>query len=298
MKVGSFWLGILFLTTLAYGFTPDEVEIFQLHKELIDKYGSEVTFYKFLKLDKLDKSTDKDISKQFRALSKKYHPDKNPKFNKLYERLNLVTRILSNSDKRKVYDYYLKQGFPHYEFSKGGFFFKRSQPKTWFLVLFIYTICSLIHWAILKVQNNSNKSRITSFINQVREKDDTEGLGEKKLMFKQHEEDEGKELVIRFGDIFVIQNDGTEAQITIEGMKDPGFTDTMFISLPKWLIRSMLSPFSKTPDEENEVDESTELPRKKKGVVSKKKAGLKQKDNVKKMQLPNGKVIYSRSKKD
>lgn len=82
-------------------------------------------FYKFVKIKKSKDSTSKEIIKNLRKLAKKYHPDKNKKYRKLYERLNLATNILSNDERKKMYDYYLKNGFPDYDFNKGDYFFSR-----------------------------------------------------------------------------------------------------------------------------------------------------------------------------
>ncbi|AMD22678.1 HHL092Wp [Eremothecium sinecaudum] len=237
------WCFVLLLATLAYCFTPDEIEIFQLQKELVDKYGSKMNFYKFLKLKNLDKATAKDITKQFRSLSKKYHPDKNRNNRKLYERLTLVAKILGNGEKRKTYDYYLKYGFPEYNFAKGGFVFKRSKLHAWIAVGFVYFACGIIHWVILKIQNNANKRRINGFLKEVKSYDDTLGLGEKRLSFKYSQDSEEKQIMVRYGDVFVVQPDGTEAEITVKDVKDPGLRDTMLFTLPMWFCRRLKGIF-------------------------------------------------------
>ena len=162
---------ILLLATVAYCFSRDEVEIFQLQQELVRKYGSDMNFYQFLKLPKLSESSASEINKNFKKLARKYHPDKNSKYQKLYERINLSSKILMNESNRKIYDYYLKNGFPDYDFKKGGFFFKRVQPKVWFTFLFIYMISGLIHLVLLRLHNQTNKRRIQNFIDKVKEQD-------------------------------------------------------------------------------------------------------------------------------
>lgn len=291
-KIQASWQAVLIavfvLSSLAYCFTTEEIEIFQLQKEITKRYG--VDFYRFLELPRLKDSTPKEIAKNFRKLSKKYHPDKNKKYKKRFERLNLVSKILSDSSQRKTYDYYFKNGFPDYDFSKGGFFFKRTQPKVWFILAFLYIACGLIHLVLLKLQNNSNKTRIKRFLRDVRQQDDTNGLGEKHLVLKRSEEDIGKEIIVRFGDVFVVQSDGIEAQVSLNDIKDPGLQDCMLVLLPLWLWKKTLGRLIIKSPVILDSDISSKTSK-----LSKKNTKINNGGDV--MELPNGTVIHSRKKK-
>lgn len=286
---------VILLAGLVYCFTPAEVEIFQLQQELAEKYGDDIDFYKFLKLPKLKQSSAKEIVKNLRRLSKKYHPDKNRKYRKLYERLNKATDILSSHSGRKTYDYYLKNGFPDYNFSRGGFVFNRVQPQTWFILLFLYVIASGIHYVLLKIQHSSNKRRIEDFIRQCKEQDDSNGLGEKRLIFKQHEADEPKEIILRFGDVYVVEPEGNESLISADDIADPTVFDCLFFKLPislwnKTLGRLFKRPLPEPSVEVEEVSSEGDSKSTGKGTKTKLKEGQKKKT------LPNGKVIYSRKR--
>lgn len=292
------WL--LLICAIGYCFTTAEVEIFQLQQELVKKYGSNIDFYRFLKLPNLQGSTAKEITKNFRKLSKKYHPDKNKKFKKLYSRLNIATQVLSNENTRKTYDYYLKHGFPDYDFGKGGFFFRRVQPKTWFILLFVYTAASLIHYVLLKTQVQSQRKRIQFFIDQVKSQDDTHGLGEKNLTFQQHAEDEPKRITIRYGDVLITEDDGAETPISPDTILEPGVLDTLFFRLPWIFIKPFVKPFQS--DKKQEKSSKSEKPKKVEkestnGDVQdakpRKSATTKSNQKV----LPNGKVLTARKKK-
>ncbi|CCH62996.1 hypothetical protein TBLA_0I03430 [Henningerozyma blattae CBS 6284] len=228
-------LTLLFIISLVFAFTTEEIEIFRLQKEVAKKYGKDMDFYKFLKLSKMKDSTSKEISKNLRKLSKKYHPDKNKKYRKLYERLNLATQILADDTRRKTYDYYLKNGFPDYDFSKGGFFFRRVQPKTYVLFMFIYLAASVIHYGIMVIQAKGNTRRINEFIESCKEQDDTSGLGEKYLLYKTSADDPGKQVQIRFGDVFIIEADGSRALVTPDSIPAPQVKDCMFFTFPYWM---------------------------------------------------------------
>lgn len=292
---------LLLIIGIAYAFTPNEVEIFQMQAELVKKYGDGMDFYKFLKLPKLRASTSKEIGKNLRNLSKKYHPDRNKKYKKLYESLNIVTKILSDDSRRKTYDYYLKNGFPDYNYSKGGFFFKRVQPKTWFIIFFIYVVTSIIHYCLLILQNNSNKKRIDSFIKQCKENDDTNGLGEKKLSFKQHADAEPKNILITFGDVYVVEESGKKSLISTDTIQGPSVFDTLFFKLPLSLWNFTLGRFFNKDDLESlgtdeEEDDLASTEQSAKAVKKSKKKKSTPVEGQKKMVLPNGKVIYSRKK--
>lgn len=291
-----FQLVVLLLVTLVYCFSPEEVEIFQLQQELVKKYGDEIDLYKFLKLPKARDSKSKDIIKNLRNLSKKYHPDKNKKYRKLYERLNKATQILSNDHRRKTYDYYLKNGFPDYNFSKGGFFFNRVQPKTWVLLAFLYVVASGVHYALLKIQHASNKRRIEGFVQQCKEQDDTKGLGEKRLTFKQYEEDEPKQIIVRFGDVYLVEKDGSESPISSDTVTEPGILDCMFFKIPLGLWNHTFGRL--IPKKEIPTMEDVSQPQKGtiEGTKNKSSKVTRAKEGQKKMTLPNGKVIYSRKK--
>ncbi|CAI4062228.1 hypothetical protein SUVZ_06G0940 [Saccharomyces uvarum] len=284
---------VLGLVSLAYAFTTIETEIFQLQNEINAKYGSEMNFYKFLKLPKLQKSSAKEITKNLRSLSKKYHPDKNPKYRKLYERLNLATQILSNGSDRKIYDYYLQNGFPNYDFHKGGFYFTRVKPKTWFILAFIWIVINIGQYIISIIQYRSQRSRIENFISKCKEQDDTNGLGVKQLSFKQSEEDEGKNLVVKFSDVYVIEPDGNETLISPDTLDKPSLKNCWFWKIPASIWNVTLGKFIGTTVEEETIKDI----KKNDGDQTKKASKAKKisvKKGQKKMELPNGKVVYSR----
>jgi DnaJ-class molecular chaperone len=63
---------------------------------------AEETYYSILGVKK-DASQD-EIKKAFRKLSKKYHPDKNPKGEEQFKKINEAYSVLSDPKKRQLYD--------------------------------------------------------------------------------------------------------------------------------------------------------------------------------------------------
>eukprot|EP00331_Platyophrya_macrostoma_P024763 CAMPEP_0176440590 /NCGR_PEP_ID=MMETSP0127-20121128/20665_1 /TAXON_ID=938130 /ORGANISM="Platyophrya macrostoma, Strain WH" /LENGTH=373 /DNA_ID=CAMNT_0017825151 /DNA_START=37 /DNA_END=1158 /DNA_ORIENTATION=- len=74
--------------------------------------------YEVLGLQDLrDEATEKDIKRQFRALSKQYHPDLNPTEDarKKFAEINRANEILSDKKKRKMYDMRGEEGLKQLE---------------------------------------------------------------------------------------------------------------------------------------------------------------------------------------
>ncbi len=87
---------------------------------------TDLCYYEILEIDKsADKST---IKKAYRKMAMKYHPDKNPDDKEAEENFKTVNeayQVLSDDEKRSIYDRYGKQGLEGHGqgggFSRGGF---------------------------------------------------------------------------------------------------------------------------------------------------------------------------------
>lgn len=238
-------VAILLCISVAYAFTTDEVEMFKLQLDLVEKYGEKITFYKLLKVD--PSSNTKQITKQFKKLSKKYHPDKNPKYRKLYERLNMATNMLTNIDTRKSYDYYVKNGFPQYDYHKGGFYFANRLTKysqNIIILVMVSLAITFIQRGMSKLTYTSNVRRLNSFIQQCKEMDDTNGLGSKRLQFQESPDAEPKEILIKFGDVYVLENlengleNATQTLISADTIPKPSWKNIWFLKLFNVLLAS------------------------------------------------------------
>ncbi|CAI7432501.1 BAD_collapsed_G0042820.mRNA.1.CDS.1 [Saccharomyces cerevisiae] len=80
-------------------FTEDQEKI---ALEILSKDKHE--FYEILKVDR--KATDSEIKKAYRKLAIKLHPDKNshPKAGEAFKVINRAFEVLSNEEKRSIYD--------------------------------------------------------------------------------------------------------------------------------------------------------------------------------------------------
>jgi len=79
-------------------------------------------------------ATDSELKKAYRKLALKYHPDKNPgpEAGEKFKEISMAYEILSNEDKRRIYDMHGEQGIKEGGGGGGGF----SSPMDLFDMFF------------------------------------------------------------------------------------------------------------------------------------------------------------------
>ncbi|KAJ2559946.1 hypothetical protein EV175_000059 [Coemansia sp. RSA 1933] len=122
-------LGIL--VGLAAAWEKLDHEIFELYDD-IKKHEATDDWYDLLGVK--PKSTIEEINRSYRQLSKKYHPDKLSRLQasaskaeeRRFERIGLVVNILRNSESRKRYNFFRKNGVPVWRGT--GYLYRRWRP--------------------------------------------------------------------------------------------------------------------------------------------------------------------------
>ena len=71
-------------------------------KEDIRKMVKETRFYDVLGVR--PDAHEATMKRSYRNLAKKYHPDKNPAAGDVFQEISMVYEVLSNPDKRRLYD--------------------------------------------------------------------------------------------------------------------------------------------------------------------------------------------------
>ncbi|MBA0700613.1 hypothetical protein Goari_022861, partial [Gossypium aridum] len=82
---------------------------------------AEKNYYEILQVPK--GASDEQIKRAYRKLALKYHPDKNPgneEANKRFADINNAYEVLSDSEKRSIYDRYGEEGLKQHAVRAGG----------------------------------------------------------------------------------------------------------------------------------------------------------------------------------
>ncbi|XP_029983339.1 dnaJ (Hsp40) homolog, subfamily C, member 5 gamma b isoform X2 [Sphaeramia orbicularis] len=102
------------------------------------------SLYKVLGLEK--GATAEEIKKAYRKMALRHHPDKNPdnpEAAEKFKEINNANSILSNEDKRKIYDEYGSMGlYVAEQFGDGSVKYYFLMSKCWFKGLMVF--CSII----------------------------------------------------------------------------------------------------------------------------------------------------------
>lgn len=176
------YLLLLASFALAY-FSPTQLEILNVHYKIqpkeTSKHTDSRTFYSLLSLE--PSASDDQLERAYRKLSRKWHPDKfvraDPKERRRAERkfetLSLVVSILRDVDRRKSYDYFLKNGFPVWDEAKAMYVFKNKFKPNFTMVLAFFALFSTIgQIMILKLNKSQKNKRVEQILRDVRWKAD------------------------------------------------------------------------------------------------------------------------------
>lgn len=187
---------ILFLINVVWSyFSPAQLEILDLHhkiqpKNVKDNHSPEIrSFYSILSVP--PNVSDDGLEKAYKKLTRKWHPDKfarkDPKTRKQaerkYETITLVVNILRDVERRKNYDYFLKNGFPVWDEQRHLYVFKnRSKPSFKIIIAFLLTILTLGQIGLQKLNKNQKNKRIQKILRDVRWKADNQQQENTKVM--------------------------------------------------------------------------------------------------------------------
>lgn len=175
---------ILLLASFAFAyFSPAQLEILDLHYKIQPKNFKPTddirTFYSLLSIK--PSASDDELESAYRKMSRKLHPDKfvkaDPKDRRRAERkfetLSLVISILRDVERRKNYDYFVKNGFPVWDNNKARYIFKNRSKPTFVITLSVILLLSTIGQVIiLKLNKKQKNKRVEQILRDVRWKAD------------------------------------------------------------------------------------------------------------------------------
>lgn len=240
-----------------------------------------------------------EIKKAYRKLSKALHPDKfssnaaRKKAEEKYAVLSSVNNILRDVSRKERYDYFLDKGFPKWKGT--GYYYSKFRPGLILTVIVIYILVGVLHYFALKINRRQSFKRIAEYKNQIKNQawggsivPPSDG-SDRKLV---NEANNTTFIVKSTGDIYIENDEGLHLIDEYDINVNPTFKDTLIFKIPAGLynltLGKVLTPINTTvtykkPHSSTQKQSQTEQVKKKR---------IKER----KMELPNGTVVYSRKK--
>lgn len=307
MKLGF----TLFLACLvcfaAANWSQEDYEIFNLNDKVRQDLGPETTFYSWLGLTKGPKSTVDEIAKAYRKLSRKTHPDKyrgksraeKKKAEERFQTLSLVSNILRDQSLRQRYDFFLQKGFPKWKGT--GYYYSRFRPGFGLTLFVLYVLISGLQYVSLKINRKQDYKRIA----QMKEEIKLQAWGGSYIppldgSARKVDAANGNEFHISpTGDVSLMEKD-KDGNVVLSLVDEndidvnPGIKDSFFCRIPCGIWNLTVGKLTGYTIDTTVTFVNTKRKEATPEVAEKK---TKKKPKGKKIELPNGKVIYSRNKK-
>jgi len=153
----------LSLATLAFAWTKEDHEVFDLVSALEAAEGKGTTFYSWLDLPA--SASTNDIGKAYRKKSITLHPDKNPGVKNIEERfarLGVIAKILRNKEDRERYDFFYKNGVPVWRGT--GYYYARFRPGFGTVLVFLTLVTSGVQHVINQYNRTRDLARIERLV--------------------------------------------------------------------------------------------------------------------------------------
>lgn len=150
---------IALLITVVSAWTKEDHEIFDLVTALEASEGKGTTFYSWL--DVPPTATLVQINKAYRKKSMQLHPDKNPGVKGIHEkfaRLGIIATILKDTEGRKRYDFFYKNGVPKWRGS--GYYYARFRPGLGTVLVFLTILTSGLQYLVQTLNYKQDLRRV------------------------------------------------------------------------------------------------------------------------------------------
>ncbi|OCH94127.1 DnaJ-domain-containing protein [Obba rivulosa] len=155
------------LVTAVAAWTKEDHEIFDLVSAIEASEGKGTTFYSWLGVPST--ASTSEIAKAYRKKSIQLHPDKNKGLKKAHERfarLGVVSSILRNTEGRKRYDFFYKNGVPKWRGT--GYYYSRFRPGLGTVFVFLVVLSSILQYFIQRLNHKRDIERVDWVIQQAR----------------------------------------------------------------------------------------------------------------------------------
>lgn len=299
-----------FVCIVAALWSNEDYEIFSLNDKVRKDIGPGTTFYSWLGLLQGPKATKDEIAKAYRKLSRKNHPDKfrgksrreKKRAEERFQRLSAVGNILKDKSLRQRYDYFYKNGFPTLKGT--DYLYSRFRPGIVLTLIVLFVVISAFQYATLRISRKQDHKRMTALIDEIK----VLAWGNSLVppldgLARRVQSPSGKEFhVSPVGEVSLIDEDekGKEFLAPLDAADinlKPNFKETFFYLLPCRLWNYTLGYVTGVNIDTTYTYVSPERKQQIREEVAEKKKKKKSSQKGEKVELPNGKVIYSRKKK-
>lgn len=249
MRVFTLFSFIALLSTTILAWEKEDHEIFDIVSELESAEGKGTSFYSWL--DVPSTASTAEISKAYRKMSMQLHPDKNPGVKGVHERfarLGVVAAILRNSDSRKRYDFFYKNGVPKWRGT--GYYYSRFRPGLGTVLAFLVALTSILQLVVERMNYKKDLVRMERFAARARSAAwgpklvPLEGQRKVKINIATDEGASARwvEMVVEGQYVYFLGPSGDMHLLNPDAVPYPTFSNTWFLSLLSSLVFKIIKP--------------------------------------------------------
>ncbi|KAL7318071.1 hypothetical protein PS15m_004342 [Mucor circinelloides] len=281
--------------------TEADFEIFDIVDALEKAEGKDTNFYNWLGV--APSATQNEISKAYRKLSLKWHPDKNkgdPKAKERFTRLGVIVSILRDPTSRERYNFFYKNGVPRWRGT--GYLYSRFRPGLGTVTVVLLLIAAGMQHIAGQINYHQEKRKIAQFVAEARThmihdapKGRAATLGRSYVEVGQRNmrcEVKGDNYIVVYPD----ERTGEPIHLNTEWVTKPTVSDLFIIAWPKrWIYKALGKKVELEEEYEEEVvegeEEVSEKEQKKAGDMSStKKKTLRKRGGGEKVNVMGAKV--------
>ncbi|CAI5755896.1 unnamed protein product [Candida verbasci] len=216
--------------------------------------------------------------------------NKDKKINERFQRLSLVGNILRDQSLRRRYDYFYTKGFPKWKGT--GYYYTKYRPGFILTIFIVFCLISFLHYFALKINRKQAYKRIENLKDEIKlqawnSKIAPADGSDRKIT---NQENDQVFLVKNNGSVYLVTDDGDHLIDPNEININPGFKETLLFKLPVKLYNLTIGKLA------GEIDTTIHYEKPVEEIEVTHQQPKKKKSRGKKVELPNGKVIYSRKK--
>ncbi|KAH7914200.1 DnaJ domain-containing protein [Hygrophoropsis aurantiaca] len=167
MRLFVFIASLAVLVTVVSAWTKEDHEIFDLVGALEGAEGKGTTFYSWLDIP--SSASLSQINKAYRKKSIQLHPDKNPGVKGIHDRfarLGVIATILRDTEGRKRYDFFYKNGVPKWRGT--GYYYARFRPGLGTVFVFLTFLTSGLQYLVQRLNYTRDLAKIEQTIRDAR----------------------------------------------------------------------------------------------------------------------------------